>query len=173
MPRGGRNSGVYAVRVGRKPGIYSNWPECQAQVKGFPGAKFKKFESQIEACEFVANRSSSLLNSTAPAQVEFKCDSGKIELKVVARNTVPAPDPQTSALSLNNSANNISSSRLQDSKENEALSEGAKQPRRSIGNKRRLGHRQRVRRRRKLSGSGVVQAVATPKSREIKPESSL
>jgi hypothetical protein len=26
----------YAVRVGRKPGIYQSWPDCEAQVKGVP-----------------------------------------------------------------------------------------------------------------------------------------
>ncbi|XP_055934079.1 uncharacterized protein LOC129963622 [Argiope bruennichi] len=35
--------GFYAVRVGRKPGIYMSWAECEAQVKGFPKASYKKF----------------------------------------------------------------------------------------------------------------------------------
>ena len=33
----------YAVRKGRKPGIYSTWSECEAQVKGFPKAEYKSF----------------------------------------------------------------------------------------------------------------------------------
>lgn len=28
----------YAVQAGRKPGVYSNWNDCLAQVKGFKGA---------------------------------------------------------------------------------------------------------------------------------------
>ena len=44
----------YAVRVGRIPGIYATWAECEAQVKGFKGAKFKGFTSQAEAAEFIA-----------------------------------------------------------------------------------------------------------------------
>lgn len=39
----------YAVAVGRTPGIYTNWPAAEAQVKGFAGAKFKGFASQAEA----------------------------------------------------------------------------------------------------------------------------
>jgi len=33
----------YVVWVGKKPGIYTNWNECQKQIKGFPSAKFKGF----------------------------------------------------------------------------------------------------------------------------------
>jgi ribonuclease HI len=39
----------YAVACGRKPGIYDNWPAAQAQVTGFPGAKFKGFPSRAAA----------------------------------------------------------------------------------------------------------------------------
>lgn len=42
-------SKYYAVRAGRKPGIYLSWPDCQAQTKGFKGAQFKSFESEAEA----------------------------------------------------------------------------------------------------------------------------
>ncbi|KLT41824.1 hypothetical protein CC85DRAFT_286059 [Cutaneotrichosporon oleaginosum] len=46
-------AGYYAVAVGRTPGIYGTWAECQAQVTGFRAAQFKKFGSQREAEEFV------------------------------------------------------------------------------------------------------------------------
>ena len=36
---------IYAVRVGRVPGIYHSWGECKDQVHGYPGAVFKKFDS--------------------------------------------------------------------------------------------------------------------------------
>jgi len=39
----------YAIAAGRKPGIYTNWPQAQAQVKGYPGARFKGFLSRAEA----------------------------------------------------------------------------------------------------------------------------
>ncbi len=42
-------SKFYVVWTGRKPGIYRNWDECAAQVNGFPGAKYKSFESEKEA----------------------------------------------------------------------------------------------------------------------------
>ena len=33
----------YAVAVGYQKGIFKSWRECEAQVKGFKGAKFKSF----------------------------------------------------------------------------------------------------------------------------------
>lgn len=39
----------YVVWKGKKPGIYSTWAECEKQVKGFKGAKFKSFPSYEEA----------------------------------------------------------------------------------------------------------------------------
>lgn len=39
----------YVVWVGRKPGIYSNWADCQAQTKNFAQAKFKSYESREQA----------------------------------------------------------------------------------------------------------------------------
>lgn len=33
----------YVVWVGKQPGIYSSWAECQKQIKGYAGAKFKGF----------------------------------------------------------------------------------------------------------------------------------
>lgn len=39
----------YVVWVGNQPGVYTSWNECQAQVNGFEGAKFKSFASGAEA----------------------------------------------------------------------------------------------------------------------------
>lgn len=45
-------SGFYAVQKGKLPGVYSTWEECEAQVKGFPGASYKKFRTLEEAQAF-------------------------------------------------------------------------------------------------------------------------
>jgi len=39
----------YVVWKGRKPGIYSSWPEAEAQVKGSVGAQYKAFGTRHEA----------------------------------------------------------------------------------------------------------------------------
>ena len=46
----------YAVAVGRRPGIYDNWPAAQAQVTGFPGAKYKGFPSGQQPRPGLKNR---------------------------------------------------------------------------------------------------------------------
>lgn len=49
----GSNIGFYAVRKGRKPGVYATWAECEEQVKGFGGAAYKKFGTREDALTFV------------------------------------------------------------------------------------------------------------------------
>ena len=39
----------YAVKKGRKPGVYQSWAECKAMVDGFPGAVYKSFKTREEA----------------------------------------------------------------------------------------------------------------------------
>lgn len=43
----------YAVKDGRKTGIYRTWSECEFQVKGYSGAMYKKFSSYEEALQFI------------------------------------------------------------------------------------------------------------------------
>ena len=45
----------YAVAKGRTPGIFMTWPDCEAQVKGFPGARYKKFENVGAAQDFITS----------------------------------------------------------------------------------------------------------------------
>lgn len=44
----------YAVKVGREPGIYTEWPLAQAQIAGFPNACFKGFSTENEARAFLS-----------------------------------------------------------------------------------------------------------------------
>ncbi|GAV13916.1 ribonuclease H [Paenibacillus sp. NAIST15-1] len=39
----------YVVWEGNKPGVYTSWPECQAQVSNYKDAKYKSYTSQSEA----------------------------------------------------------------------------------------------------------------------------
>ena len=45
----------YAVHAGKKPGIYSNWNDCKAQIDGFSKPIFKKFENIKDAQLFLKN----------------------------------------------------------------------------------------------------------------------
>lgn len=48
----------YAVRKGRKTGVFATWAECQKQVTGFSGAEFKSFGTMEEARLFVGSNAS-------------------------------------------------------------------------------------------------------------------
>lgn len=39
----------YAVRAGRETGIFTTWAQCEKAIKGFSGAVYKKFDTEIEA----------------------------------------------------------------------------------------------------------------------------
>lgn len=45
----------YAVKVGKMPGIYNTWSECEEQVKGVQGSIYKKFATLGEAEDFLLN----------------------------------------------------------------------------------------------------------------------
>ena len=44
----------YAVKVGKQPGIYKTWAECQKQVTGYSGALFKSFPTEAEAQDYIS-----------------------------------------------------------------------------------------------------------------------
>ncbi|RVU71062.1 MULTISPECIES: ribonuclease H family protein [Lactobacillus] len=43
----------YAVKKGRKPGIYRNWEETKAQIDGFSGAEYKSFTKITDATDYL------------------------------------------------------------------------------------------------------------------------
>ena len=47
-------SKYYAVKHGRKNGVYKTWAECQEQTKGFSDAVFKSFTSEQEALDYIS-----------------------------------------------------------------------------------------------------------------------
>ena len=48
---------IYAVRKGRKTGLFEDWATCKAQVDKFQGAEFKSFGSIEEAKEYLNSAS--------------------------------------------------------------------------------------------------------------------
>jgi hypothetical protein len=46
---------VYAVVSGRRPGLYASWEQCLLQVKGFPQNRYKGFESEREALQYLSD----------------------------------------------------------------------------------------------------------------------
>ena len=67
----------YAVKVGKKPGIYKTWDECKEQVNKFPGAIYKSFKTLEEAEKFSGvktsfneNKNNKLNNSAKKADIK-------------------------------------------------------------------------------------------------------
>ena len=48
----------YACKRGRAPGIYTNWPDCETQVKGYADAQHKGFATKAEAEAYMAGAAS-------------------------------------------------------------------------------------------------------------------
>ncbi len=44
----------YAVRCGKKTGIYTSWDECRENVHGYKGAEYKSFTTMAEAEAFMS-----------------------------------------------------------------------------------------------------------------------
>lgn len=57
----------YAVRKGRKLGIYSTWSECEAQVKGFPQAEYKSFRQRADAESYLQGNEVSNSKKKSPS----------------------------------------------------------------------------------------------------------
>jgi ribonuclease HI len=68
----------YVVWKGIEPGVYETWPECKQQIDGFEGARYKSFETQIQAVEafrsdfrkYIENKKPSSSNSRSSSIVQ-------------------------------------------------------------------------------------------------------
>lgn len=61
----------YAVKKGRKPGIYQTWNEAKSQVSGFKGAIFKGFATEAEAQKYM-NNNQEYMNTNQGTYVDSK-----------------------------------------------------------------------------------------------------
>ncbi|KAH7886221.1 ribonuclease H-like domain-containing protein [Phlebopus sp. FC_14] len=99
MPKASK-PGFYAVRKGRQTGIYLTWlvatisedaDECEAQVKGFAGAIYKKLTTEADARDFLLGKTSTTSTTTvAPASTS---------------KPVPLPVPLTSRTTVHTDSN--------------------------------------------------------------------
>ena len=67
----------YVVWQGRQTGVFTDWKECEAQIKGFQDARYKSFDSLKEAeaaiqrnyWEFVSKKETATTTKETPASV--------------------------------------------------------------------------------------------------------
>ena len=69
----GKKQKFYVVWQGHRPGIYDSWTECQLQIKGFPNAKYRAFNTTeeaeaalIEGPSYVSKKTKAAKSKTAP-----------------------------------------------------------------------------------------------------------
>lgn len=61
----------YAVKIGRTPGIYTSWNDCQKEVISFSGAVYKSFQTLSEAQDFLNDtKTETISTSEAVAYVD-------------------------------------------------------------------------------------------------------
>lgn len=61
----------YAVKVGNKPGIYTNYNDCLNQVKGVSGAVYKSFKNRKDAEDFINNQQVTFKNVDQYNKADF------------------------------------------------------------------------------------------------------
>lgn len=69
-----KKSKYYAVRVGRKTGIYRTWGECQEQIMRYPGAVYKSFTELEDAENFMTPPTKEDINGLPYAYVDGSYD---------------------------------------------------------------------------------------------------
>ena len=70
----------YAVRKGKKPGIYMSWDMCKQQTAGFSGAEFKSFPTKEAAEEYIGQKQQTV--EKEPENYAFVDGSYNIATKV-------------------------------------------------------------------------------------------
>ena len=84
----------YAVRTGKKPGIYLSWDACKAMVHGYPGAVYKSFQTRAEAEAFL-NAGAGAVANAASGTAAAGGGSGKTAVAgSITNNVVHSADKQ-------------------------------------------------------------------------------
>lgn len=60
----------YVVWEGVTPGVYSSWTDCQLQIKGYEGAKYKSFDTREEAERALASSPYAYIGKNAKKKTE-------------------------------------------------------------------------------------------------------
>lgn len=75
----------YAVKQGRKTGMFLTWDDCKKQVMGYPGAIYKSFGTEAEAKEYLGISAADERESSHPEgsiQEENSDSEGAVEIYV-------------------------------------------------------------------------------------------
>jgi ribonuclease HI len=71
MPRSASSRRFYAVAVGRTPGVYRTWADCQTQIAGYRCSVFRAFDREADAARFVeTNRVGAVATTATPPSAQ-------------------------------------------------------------------------------------------------------
>lgn len=73
----------YVVWEGSTPGIYDNWTDCQLQIKGYDGAKFKSFDTLEEAQKALASSPYAYIGKASTSHKTKKAETGVLPAAVI------------------------------------------------------------------------------------------
>ena len=65
----------YAVRVGHKPGIYTDWKETEQQINGFRGAEFSSFRLKKDAQKYLQQKKKAMTEDAKENDKSIRHDS--------------------------------------------------------------------------------------------------
>lgn len=77
---------IYAVKNGHQTGLFKTWAECQEQVKGFSGAKFKSFLSEESARDYLESDEPINQKETKDNQPDIDHNDGQLHVYVDGSN---------------------------------------------------------------------------------------
>ena len=83
----------YVVWHGHHPGIYSTWESCLAQVKNFPNAVYKSFETKAEAENAFKQSPVFKKKATAVQPIKTARGSGKIIFESISVDAACSGNP--------------------------------------------------------------------------------
>ena len=83
----------YVVWHGHHPGIYSSWESCQTQVKNFPNAVYKSFETKAEAENAYRQSPVFKKKSLSPQPVKTSRGRGKIIFESISVDAACSGNP--------------------------------------------------------------------------------
>jgi ribonuclease HI len=82
-----KKAAYYVVWSGKTPGIYDTWEDCEAQVKGVQGAKYKGFASRPEAEQAFASSPENYIIRKPKAEKE---ENGQLSTPILPALAVDA-----------------------------------------------------------------------------------
>jgi ribonuclease HI len=90
-----KKSKYYVVWVGANPGIYDNWPDAHAQIRGFPNAKYKSFPTFEEASQAYRGNAQSFIGKSKSTSTKASAppSNAKIEWQSIAVDAACSGNP--------------------------------------------------------------------------------